>query len=151
MKRSEVQALQRDLNASGHGPLVVDGRYGPRTAEAYRRLLTESDALGRGNPAPAPVADRPWWTHPAVIAGASALLSSALGIDSDPISQTLQAVIGLVAGAVAVYAAFTQRSAVDRGLLLPGYRPGVDGMRALPASVAQPAATKRDQIDNQFL
>jgi peptidoglycan hydrolase-like protein with peptidoglycan-binding domain len=56
MTRAEIIALQESLNQQGFN-LVVDGRYGQKTRDAYAEYLDRDNAV----PTQVPPAPKPWY------------------------------------------------------------------------------------------
>lgn len=124
MTRAEIVTLQRDLKERGYG-LVVDGVYGPRTAEAYQDWLnqhTPQDVI-----TPAPAAAKPWYLSRAVIGilvSLIAVITERMGwiVDANTLT-TLIVQLAEVAGlALAFIGTVRRRAAIDSTLVAPGVR-----------------------------
>ena len=122
MTRAEIIALQQSLNRQGFD-LVVDGRYGQKTREAYAEYLDRDAAV----PTVVPPAPKPWWTSKTAIASIATILASmsslvGLEIDGLQLTETLFAATTLVTGLLALWANARRDAPLDRTLLLPGVR-----------------------------
>jgi hypothetical protein len=122
MTRAEVIALQESLNRMGAN-LVVDGRYGPATRDAYAEYL-DLDALVPTHVPPAP---KPWWTSKTAIAILSTILVSGaslagITLDGTQLTETLLAATTLITSLLALWANARRDAPLDRGALLPGVR-----------------------------
>jgi peptidoglycan hydrolase-like protein with peptidoglycan-binding domain len=128
MTPDTVAALQAQLNAHaarlGYAPLVVDGRYGPKTDALYRAYL---DALDPSTPSLAPPPERPWYASKLFLGGLAALAVSAFGLErvglsSDLLGQGLDLVVNAALGLLALWGAWRGQAPLDRGAVLPGVR-----------------------------
>lgn len=135
---SAISAMQQRLNEQGYGPLLVDGRYGPETRAAYQRYLDETDPT---MPTLIPVAARPWYVQPTVLAGLAALVVSGFGLEryglsADMLRQGLDIIATAVLGLVAIWSGVKGTPPVDRGAVFPGIVRPVGELRdsALPAN-----------------
>ena len=119
MTRNEIIQLQRDLNARGYGPLVIDGRYGQATASAYQEFLAIT---------PAPPAAKPWWTSRAqvgwILAIGLNLLSRWLGVelDADAWIPAILEVLSGISAIVGLYGNTKREAPIDQTLVAPGLR-----------------------------
>lgn len=157
MNRSETLDLQHRLISAGF-PLTADGRYGPATAEAYRRYL---NGLGPNDPPaaavdslPAPPPVKPWWASKAVLGSLTTILVAVaslfgLALPQDQVGLILSSLAGLVSGGLALYGSITRKAPIDPLLVLPGVRLG--GVRALPASPARSAGDPGAPLDDPFV
>lgn len=71
MTKAEVVALQQSLNRQGFN-LVVDGRYGKKTQDAYAAYLDRDPAV----PTVVPPAPKPWYLSRSMIGLLATLLAS---------------------------------------------------------------------------
>ena len=122
MNRSEIIALQESLNRQGF-TLVVDGRYGQKTREAYAEYLDRDNAV----PSDVPPAPKPWWTSKTAIAILSTILVSGaslagITLDGAQLTEALGAATTLVISLMALWANARRDAPLDRGLVLPGVR-----------------------------
>jgi peptidoglycan hydrolase-like protein with peptidoglycan-binding domain len=122
MTRAEIKALQQSLNQQGFD-LVVDGRYGQKTRDAYAAYLDRDPEVPTQVP-PAPI---PWWTSKTAIAILSTIvvsLASLAGvtIDGTQLTETLLAATTLITSVLALWANARRAAPIDRGALLPGVR-----------------------------
>lgn len=122
MNRAEIIAIQESLNRQGAN-LVVDGRYGQKTRDAYADYLDRDPEVPTQVP-PAPI---PWWTSKTAIAILSTIvvsLASLAGvtIDGTQLTETLIAATTLITSVLALWANARRAAPIDRGALLPGVR-----------------------------
>lgn len=124
MTKAEILTLQRDLKARGYS-LVVDGVYGPATAEAYQDWLDQHTPQEVNTPAPP--AAKPWYLSRAVIGilvSLIAVITERMGwiVDANTLT-TLAVQLAEVAGlALAFLGTVKRRAAIDPSLVLPGLR-----------------------------
>ena len=93
MTRAEVIALQESLNRMG-ATLVVDGRYGQKTRDAYAEYL-DLDALVPTHVPPAP---KPWYLSRSIIGLLATIIAGLLGrsgylVDSGELTNALLQVV----------------------------------------------------------
>jgi peptidoglycan hydrolase-like protein with peptidoglycan-binding domain len=122
MTRAEIIALQESLNQQGFA-LVVDGRYGQKTRDAYAEYLDRDNAV----PTQVPPAPKPWWTSKTAIAILSTILVSGaslagITLDGAQLTEALGAATTLVISLMALWANARRDAPLDRGLVLPGLR-----------------------------
>lgn len=122
MTKTEVVALQESLNRQGFD-LVVDGRYGKQTREAYAAYLDRDQAV----PTQVPPAPKPWWQSRVAIASIATILASIAGlagleIDGSQLTEVILAATTLVSGLLALWANARRAAPIDNGLVLPGVR-----------------------------
>lgn len=127
MNKEEVIALQRTLNDSGFGPLVVDGIYGENTSNAYSRMLRLSDAAGRGTVIPVPNPVKPWWTSRALIGSIVTVVASVTGVSlgvggSESLTESIVAILTAISGLIAFYGTLKRDAPIDKTTVLPGVR-----------------------------
>ena len=143
MTRAEVIALQESLNRMG-ATLVVDGRYGQKTRDAYAEYL-DLDALVPTHVPPAP---KPWWTSKTAVAILSTILISlaslaGITIDGAQLTESILAATTLITSILALWANARRDAPLDRGLVAPGLR--------LPARANPvPAEREADQQPGPF-
>ncbi len=124
MTKAEILTLQRDLKARGYG-LVVDGVYGPRTAEAYQDWLnqhTPQDVV-----TPAPPAAKPWYLSRSVIGilvSAVAVIAERMGwmVNSDELTILVMQLLEFGGLALAFVGTVRRRAPIDSTLVAPGMR-----------------------------
>lgn len=102
----DARELQRDLNASGYGPVVVDGLYGEQTAAAYAAAAQDSTLLGGGVPVPVPEPEKPWWQSRtliglAVVLAAQVAKLAGFEIDSQALTDAIVTGATLIGAALA--------------------------------------------------
>lgn len=148
MTKIEVLTLQRDLKERGYG-LVVDGVYGPRTAEAYQDWLnqhTPQDVV-----TPAPPAAKPWWRHKVVLgllATVLAGITSRWGVDANELTEILLKAAELAGLALAAWgAAPSQSRPVDPTLVA---RVGTKSVRLPSAHSVRADDTNIDHLKGPF-
>ncbi len=118
----KIVDLQQSLNRQGFD-LVVDGRYGKKTADAYAEYLDRDSAVPTMVP-PAPI---PWWASKTAIAILGTILGSAaslagLEIDSAHLAEVISASATLALSVMALWANGKRKAPIDNGLVLPGMR-----------------------------
>ena len=148
MTRDEIVQLQRDLNARGYGPLVVDGRYGPATAEAYQEFLAVT---------PAPVPAKPWWTSRAIIGalvtlviGLAGLFTDLGGLDTGALTDALVSIATGGAGLLALWGSIRRQAPIDPTLVAPGLRLPARGVPSdeLPPNSDRAARSSQSRHDD---
>lgn len=125
MTKSEVTALQREINDTCGFNLVVDGRYGPKTADAYQFYINQ--LTPRRIATPVPPAPKPWWTSRAIlglIASGLALLAARWDwqINEESLTQLLFEVAQFAGLVMAFIGTVRRRAPIDAGAVLPGMR-----------------------------
>ena len=122
MTKAEIIDLQQSLNRQGFD-LVVDGRYGKKTHDAYISYLDRDPEV----PTQVPLTPIPWWTSKTTLAILSTILvaiASLAGVELDgtQLSETLFAATTLVTGILALWANAKRKAPIDGGAILPGVR-----------------------------
>lgn len=146
MTKQEVAALQREINDTCGFKLVVDGIYGPKTAEAYQYYINQFTP--RRITTPVPLAQKPWWTSRAImglIASGLALLAARWDwqINEDSLTQLLLEVAQFAGLVMAFIGTVRRRAPIDAGAVLPGVRlPG--------GSAGVPSASETDRREDLF-
>lgn len=125
MTKIEVIALQREINDKTGFKLVVDGRYGPKTAEAYQYYINQ--LTPRRIATPVPPAPKPWWQSRTIwglIATIVAGLAGRYGfeVDSEGLTNVLLQIIEVVGLALALFGTVRRTKSIDSTLVAPGLR-----------------------------
>ena len=125
MTKSEVTALQREINKEAVYQLTVDGIYGPKTATAYHWYIKQHTP--RQIPTPVPPAPKPWWQSRTIwglIATIVAGLAGRYGfeVDSEGLTNVLLQIIEAVGLALAFVGTIRRSAPVDGTLVAPGVR-----------------------------
>jgi hypothetical protein len=115
--REETLELQQYLNNRGYGPLVIDGYYGTKTAEAYKSYLD-------GHPGIAPPAPVYWWTSTRAIGYISTILAGVAGIagyaiEAEDLSSLLIAIGTVASGVLSIYGTIKSKGPVDTQRISP--------------------------------
>jgi len=125
MTKQEVAALQREINKTTGFNLTVDGRYGPKTEEAYQFYINQRTPASVETPVPpAPI---PWWqSKTAIFTLATIIVSIAslagFDIDKSQLTEVIASALTLVTGLLALWSNARRRAPLDRNLLAPGLR-----------------------------
>lgn len=143
--KQEIIDLQTQLNKQGFN-LVVDGRYGQKTRDAYARYLDRSPLVPTQVP-PAPI---PWWqSKTAIFSLATILVSIAalagFDIDKSQLIEVISSALTLVTGVLALWANARRSAPLDRTLLAPGLR-----LAAKTDCVPSPSAPDISRNDGPF-
>ena len=129
MTRTEIRYLQKQLNAAGYGPLVVDGIYGSKTAAAYARFEARQDLPAiemHGERVavepPLAVPAKPWWQSRTVIglaASGLALLASRWGyqVDDAHLTSLLMEIVQFAGLVLAFFGTVTRQGPIDPTLV----------------------------------
>lgn len=147
MTKAEILTLQRDLKERGYG-IVVDGVYGPKTAEAYQDWLDQHTPQDVVTPAPKPAA--PWWRHKVVIgllATVLAGITSRWGVDADELTAILLQVAEVAGLVLAAWGTVPAQSVpVDPTLVARVHGQSV----RLPSAHSVPADGEADKQPGPF-
>ena len=144
--KTEVIALQREINDTCGFKLTVDGIYGPATAEAYQYYINQ--LTPRRVNTPVPPAPKPWWQSRAIwglIATIVAGVAQRYGyeVDSEGLTNVLLQIIEVGGLALAVFGTVRRTASIDSSLVAPGLR--------LPGrSSGVPPQSKTNQREDLF-
>lgn len=121
MTKQEIIKLQIKLNEAGYGPLVVDGKYGTKTEEVYRKYLDELDPKV---PTVIPPPKKPWWTSKAVLGSLATIIASILGvvgysIDASMISEILVASVTAITGILSLIGTINRKGEIEKESFVP--------------------------------
>ena len=122
MTKPEIIELQTQLNKQGFN-LVVDGRWGKKTRDAYAAYLDRDTNV----PTLVPPAPKPWWASKTALftlATIGVSLAALFGVELDKQSlvETLTALATLVTSILALYANARRSAPLDSTLIMPGVR-----------------------------
>jgi peptidoglycan hydrolase-like protein with peptidoglycan-binding domain len=122
MTKAEIVALQESLNRQGFN-LVVDGRYGQKTRDAYAEYLDRDNAV----PTQVPPAPKPWYLSRSIIGLLATILAGLLGrsgylVDAGELTNVLLQAVEVGGLALAFIGTVRRRSAIDSTLVAPGLR-----------------------------
>ena len=144
MTKSEIIELQTQLNKQGFN-LVVDGRWGKKTRDAYAAYLDRDTNV----PTLVPPAPKPWWQSRAIwglIATIVAGFASRYGyeVDSEGLTHVLLQIVEVAGLALALFGTVRRTQPLDATLVAPGLRlPG--------GTVGVPSAGQTSERENHFL
>lgn len=122
MTRAEIKALQQSLNQQGFD-LVVDGRYGQKTRDAYAAYLDRDPEVPTQVP-PAPI---PWYLSRSILgilASLIAVIAERMGwtVDANELTTLLVQLLEVGGLAVAFVGTVRRRAPIDSTLVAPGMR-----------------------------
>ena len=122
MTRAEIIALQQSLNQQGFD-LVVDGRYGQKTRDAYAAYLDRDPEV----PTQVPPAPAPWYLSRAVIGilvSLIAVIAERMGwiVDANALTTLLVQLLEVGGLALAFIGTVRNRAPIDLTLVAPGLR-----------------------------
>jgi len=122
MTKAEIVALQESLNRQGFN-LVVDGRYGQKTRDAYAEYLDRDNAV----PTQVPPAPKPGYLSRSIIGLLATILAGLLGrsgylVDAGELTNVLLQAVEVGGLALAFIGTVRRRSAIDSTLVAPGLR-----------------------------
>jgi peptidoglycan hydrolase-like protein with peptidoglycan-binding domain len=111
----KILDLQKRLNELGYGPLEEDGKYGSRTAEAFKLYQDEIDP---DTPTVIPTPQQKWWTSKRFLGGVGTILVGILGIlgysvEAEALTQILVALVTLGTGTISLIGALRENGEVD--------------------------------------
>ena len=147
MNKGEVAALQREINDTCGFNLVVDGRYGPKTAEAYQYYINQRTPYRITTPVPP--APKPWWQSRTIwglIATIVAGLAGRYGVEVDAgeLTNVLLQIIEVGGLALAVFGTVRR----TQSLSVAG---AAGGLRLPGGTVGVPPTSQIDERKNNFL
>ncbi len=122
MTRAEIIAIQESLNRQGAN-LVVDGRYGQKTRDAYADYLDRDPEVPTQVP-PAPI---PWYLSRSILgilASLIAVIAERMGwmVDSNDLTILVMQLLEVGGLALAFIGTVRRRAPIDSGLVAPGLR-----------------------------
>ncbi|MBP9602635.1 MAG: hypothetical protein KBE53_00945 [Chromatiaceae bacterium] len=141
MNRAEIIALQESLNQQGFN-LVVDGRYGQKTRDAYAAYLDWDTEV----PTVVPPAPKPWYLSRSIIGLLATIAAGLLGrsgylVDAGELTNVLLHIVEAGGLVLAFVGTVRRRAPIDNGAVAPGLR--------LPAR-AHPVPAERE-TDSEHL
>jgi peptidoglycan hydrolase-like protein with peptidoglycan-binding domain len=122
MTRAEIIALQESLNQQGFN-LVVDGRYGQKTRDAYAEYLDRDNAV----PTQVPPAPKPWYLSRSIIGLLATIAAGLLGrsgylVDAGELTNVLLQIVEAGGLVLAFVGTVRRRVPIDNGAAAPGLR-----------------------------
>ena len=122
MTRAEIIALQQSLNRQGFD-LVVDGRYGQKTRDAYAAYLDRDPEVPTQVP-PAPI---PWYLSRSILGIMATAIAGILGrsgilIDAGELTNVLLQVVEAGGLLLAFVGTVKRRAPIDGSLVAPRLR-----------------------------
>ena len=122
MTRAEIIALQESLNRQGFD-LIVDGRYGQKTRDAYAAYLDRDNAV----PTQVPPAPKPWYLSRSILGILATFIAGYLSksgylVDAGELTNVILQGVEVGGLALAFIGTVRRRSAIDSTLVAPGLR-----------------------------
>jgi len=125
MTKNEIAALQREINKTTGFNLTVDGRYGPKTEEAYQYYINQRTPASVETPVP--LAPKPWWTSRSIWGLLATILAGIAGrsgyvVDAEGLTNVLLQVVEVGGLLLAFYGTVKRTAPVDGTLVAPMLR-----------------------------